>query len=101
MLFHTCSKKNSCFSELVYNTSVFVLNDLQFEIQKRRSYLKNIALDFALDFEAMLHPSCYLTSIMDETHHGPVIALFSAQLQQLFQLRRWYSCNQPFFTVIG
>ena len=31
----------------------------------------------------MRHPSCYLTSIMNETHHEPVIGLFSLQLQQL------------------
>ena len=35
-------------------------------------------------FEAIPHPSCYLTYIVDETHHGPVIALFSMQLLQLF-----------------
>ena len=29
----------------------------------------------------MLHPSCNLTSNTDKTHHGPVIALFSVQLQ--------------------
>ena len=51
-------------------------NDLQYEIQKRHCYLKNVALDFAFGFEAMSHPSCYLTSIMDKTHHGPIIALF-------------------------
>ena len=59
-------------------------NDLQLEIQKRRVYLKNVALDFVFGFAAIPHPSCYLTSIMDKTHHGPVIALFSVQLQQLF-----------------
>ena len=32
----------------------------------------------------MPHPSCYLTSIMNETHHELVIALFSLQLQQFF-----------------
>ena len=35
----------------------------------------------AFGFEAMLHPSYYLTSIVDKTHHGPVIALFSSQPQ--------------------
>ena len=34
--------------------------------------------------EAMPRPSCYLTSIMDKTHHGPVIALSSVQRQQFF-----------------
>ena len=29
-------------------------------------------------FEAMPHPICYLTFIMDETHQGPVIAFFCA-----------------------
>ena len=37
---------------------------------------------------------------MDKTHHGPVNALFSMQLQELFQLHRLYPRNQPFFTVI-
>ena len=34
--------------------------------------------------EAILHPSCYLTSTVDKTHHGSVIAPFSLQLLQLF-----------------
>ena len=38
----------------------------------------------AFGFEVVPHLSCYLTSIMDKTHHGPVIALFSVQLHQLF-----------------
>ena len=45
-------------------------NDLQLEIQKRRFYLKNVALDFVFGFEAIPHPSCYLTSIMNKTHDG-------------------------------
>ena len=31
----------------------------------------------AFDFEAIPRPSCYLTSIVDKTHHGPVFAPFS------------------------
>ena len=38
----------------------------------------------AFGFEATPHPSCYLNSIVDETHHGLVIATFSVQLLQLF-----------------
>ena len=38
----------------------------------------------AFGFEAMPHPSCYLTPIMAKTHLGPVIALFSVKLQQIF-----------------
>ena len=38
----------------------------------------------AFDFEAILHRSCCLTYIVDETHHGPVIAPFSVQLLQPF-----------------
>ena len=66
MFFHRCSYKNSCFSELG-TTPVFLCqsNDLQLEIQQRRCYLKNVALDFVFGFEAMPHRSCYLTSIMD------------------------------------
>ena len=32
---------------------------------------------YAFGFEAIPHPSCYLISIVDKTHYGPVIALFS------------------------
>ena len=56
---------------------------LNIKVQIRCYYLKNGALDFAFGFEALSHPSCYLTSIMDKTHHGPAIALFSVQRQQL------------------
>ena len=42
----------------------------------------------AFGFEAMPHLSCYLTFIMDKTHHGLVIAFFSLQLQQLFSYVR-------------
>ena len=59
-------------------------DDLQLETQKRRCYLKKPFLDFVFGFEARTHPSSYLTSIMDKTYHGPVIALFSVKLQQLF-----------------
>ena len=38
----------------------------------------------AFAFEAMPHPSCYLTSIMDETPYGPVIALFSCATSAAF-----------------
>ena len=55
----------------------------------------------AFGFEALVipNPSCYLTSIIDKTHHGPVIALFSVQLLQYFWLRRWCPSNQPSFTA--
>ena len=63
-------------------------NDLKLEIQKRR-YLKNVALNFAFGFETMPRPSCYLTSIMDKTYHGPAIALF-------------FLCNfSSFFSYVG
>ena len=49
MFFHMFSYKNSCFSELTYNSSVLVLiYDMQLKIQKRRCYLKNVVLDFVL-----------------------------------------------------
>ena len=46
----------------------------------------------AFGFEAMPHPSCYLTSIMDKTRHKPVIGL----------LKMLKACpfNQIFLTVI-
>ena len=47
------------------------------------------SLRFKKDFVLLVlklypHPSCYLFSIVAKTHHGPVIALFSAQLLQHF-----------------
>ena len=36
----------------------------------------------AFGFEAILHPSCYLTFILDKIHHVPVIVPFSLQLLQ-------------------
>ena len=38
----------------------------------------------AFGFEAKPHPSCYLTLIVDQTHHWSVIAPFSVQLLQHF-----------------
>ena len=52
MFFHRCSYKNSCFSELVYNSSVLVLIVYTY---------KNVLKDFALDlvdtfsFEGLLY----------------------------------------------
>ena len=46
----------------------------------------------AFGFEAMPHPSCYLTSIMDKTRRKPVIALLGMSKVCPF--------NQIFFTVI-
>ena len=37
----------------------------------------------AFGFEA-IHPSCYLTSIVDKNHHGLNIAPLSVQLLQFF-----------------
>ena len=52
---------------------------------KKDVYLKNVALDFVLlVLKFITHPSYYLTFIMDKTQHGPVIALFSGQLQEHF-----------------
>ena len=44
----------------------------------------------AFGFEGLRRPSCYLTSIVDKTHHEPVIAPFSVQVLKLLQLRRRY-----------
>ena len=38
----------------------------------------------AFGFEAIPHPSCYLTSIVDETHHFPVTTPFFVQLLEPF-----------------
>ena len=50
--------------------------------------LKMLLWILCFGFDGMPHPSCYLTSIMNKTHHEPVIALFSLQLQQLFSYLR-------------
>ena len=57
---------------------------MQFEIKKGVVILKMLLWICAFGFEAMSHPSYYLTSIMDKTRHGLVIALFSVKLRQLF-----------------
>ena len=51
-------------------------------IKKDVPILKMLLWILCFGFEAMFHPSCYLTSIMDKTHHGSVIGLFSVQLQR-------------------
>ena len=38
----------------------------------------------AFGFEAIPYPSCYLTSIVNKTHHEPVIAPFFVQFLKLF-----------------
>ena len=38
----------------------------------------------AFGFEAILHPSSYLTSIVDKTHYEPVIDPFSVLLLRFF-----------------
>ena len=86
MFFRRCSYKNSCFSELG-TTPVFLCqsNDLQLEIQQRRCYLKNVALDFVFGFEAMPHPSCYLTSIMDiKLTMGQLLLFFLCNFSSFF-----------------
>ena len=40
--------------------------------------LKMLLWILCFGFEVMRHPSCYLTFIMDKTHHGLIIALFCA-----------------------
>ena len=42
----------------------------------------------AFGFEAIPHPSCYLTSIVDKTHHGPAIAQVIAPPIAPFYRRR-------------
>ena len=39
---------------------------------------------FDFDFEAIPNLNCYLTSIVDKSHHGRAIAPFSLQLLQFF-----------------
>ena len=38
----------------------------------------------AFGFEDITHPSCDLTSIVDKTHHGPVIVFFLCNFGSLF-----------------
>ena len=86
MFFHRCSYKNNCFSELAYNSCPclnLMISSLRF---KKDVLFSKMFLCFgfcAFGFEAILHSSYYLTSIVNETHHGSVIAPFSVQLVQL------------------
>ena len=87
MFAHRCSYKNSYFGELAYNSSVLVLiwRSAAYN-SKRCSYHKNVVLLWILCFWfwSLPLPSCYLTSIVNKTHHGPVIVPFSVQLLQPF-----------------
>ena len=53
MFFHRCSYKKSCFSELVYNSSVLVLQ----MVYSYKDVLKDLALDLVLafSFEGLLY----------------------------------------------
>ena len=68
-------------------TSVSLANLMicSLRFNKRCSFSKMLlCFEFcAFGFEAIPHPNCYLTSIVDKTHHGPVIAPFSVQHLQL------------------
>ena len=46
--------------------------------------LKMLLWIVCFGFEAIPHPSCYKSSVADNTQHGLVIALFSTQLLQIF-----------------
>ena len=52
MFFHRCSYKNSCFSELVYDSSVLVI-----VVYSYKGVLKNLALDLVgtLSFDSLLY----------------------------------------------
>ena len=52
MFFHRCSYKNSCFSELVYDSSVLVLM-----VYSYKDVLKDLALDLVgtFSFEGLLY----------------------------------------------
>ena len=43
--------------------------------------------------EAIPQPNCYITSIVDKAHYGPVIAPFSVQLFQFFSYARGVLVN--------
>ena len=62
MFFHKCSYKNSCFSELVYNSSVLVLI-----VYSYKGILKDLALDLVgtFNFEGLLYLVYNLSSHID------------------------------------
>ena len=79
MFFHWCSYKNSnfiCANLMIYS--------LRF---KKDVLILKVLLCFrfcAFVFEAIPHPSCYLTSVKYKSNHGPIFAHFSVQILQLF-----------------
>ena len=87
MFFQRCSYKNSCFSELGYNSSVLCANLMIYSLRFKKYVLILKMLPFfgfcAFGFEAIPHSS-YLTSMLDKSNHGLVIAHFFVQLLQLF-----------------
>ena len=56
----------------------------------------------AFGLEVIPHPCCYLTFIVEKTHHGPVIAPFSVLLQLFFCYIGGVLVSElpTFFTVI-
>ena len=97
MFFHRCSYKNSCLSDLTYNSSVSVL--IQWSEASKKDALKNFALDFMLLVLKWKVASYVLSNLLlleilqllisltcneDETHQGLVIASFSMQRLQFF-----------------
>ena len=102
MFFHSCSYKNSCFSELGKTPmSLCRSNNLHLEIQKWRCYLKNVALDFVFGLEAMPHPSCYLTSIMDiKLTMGQLLLFFLCNFSSFFSYVRGIPVTNHFSLLL-
>ena len=84
MLPYRYSYKNSCFRELAHNSSVLVLMICSLKFEKDVVILKMLLWILCFWFEAMLHPSCYLTSVMNKTHHRLVAALFVCSFSSFF-----------------
>ena len=101
MSFHRCSYKNSCFSELAYNSSVLVLILWSAASNsKDMVLLKNVALDFVL-LVLKLYPIQVVISLplWIKLTMGQLLLFFLWNFSSFFSLRRRCPRNQTFFTV--
>ena len=87
MFFDRCSSKTSCFREIGVQLPCLCANLIIWSWKfKKVFFLLKCCFGFCVVLVLKLHPdpSYYLTSTMDKTHHGSIIALFYVQVLQLF-----------------
>ena len=101
MFFHRCSYSNSCFGvgvQLQCICANLMICSLKFK--KNVFILKMLLWIVFLVFKLCSIQVVISLPLWIKLTMAQLLLFFSAKLQQVFQLRRKCSCNQPFFTVI-